>query len=699
MKRRFGLDETGQMSIFVALIFQVLFVFFAMVVNIGLIVHDKINLQNAVDLGAYYAAERQAEILNEIAHLNYQIRQDYKLLTWRYRVLGTLGRQASPDGTETDANSPPARTSQSYTLDDTPFALTNNELPAVCIANIAWGDVTIQGASRENYCFRPYNTPTTLVRVTPPIAFFVPGVLAATASELLTRNQQLTDCTATGPRNWRFTMQMIYAYKLAIAARKELIFKLRRNLIDPNFRDSNGETVREGVLKTIKKNLTSTNKADFDEQYFEVYNGLSHPDCVGPNQNGDRVLAEVAISPLLLFTNVSRDASCSAYQQIHTDLSGIDSTSQEFWDPNGAMRSFLHEPNVQGEQFPEQSSLGFEKNPWCMAYVGVHVRSTPRKPFAPFGQKVLLEARAFAQPFGGRIGPWYRSSWNKTSPFSDGPNRVDPLTTPRLGDGGDLDRIPNFSRYPGDQFGLKSKVALGAQRHILKPFYNSAPGTPKLRTAYYAHIDGLGQSGDPLAFNPSDPPTQSNSEVLAIRAAELGAIAPDLFDATYYSIDPNFFQNYFQKGNATGRYANLPPVRGRETRAPSDIGSRIASPQFEAITVESQIDRAYGGSPPGLDPSLVNGDLRYHLKSWMHLLTGWTLPKVQVFTFPDEQFGKCAKAAPPSVMIPGKCAQNGGRVGYSVRLLSRDYLFSDKFAVGGDGVAPNSILNPPSPSF
>ena len=49
-------NEKGQMAIFVALSFQVLFVFFAMVVNIGLIVHDKINLQNSVDLAAYYGA-------------------------------------------------------------------------------------------------------------------------------------------------------------------------------------------------------------------------------------------------------------------------------------------------------------------------------------------------------------------------------------------------------------------------------------------------------------------------------------------------------------------------------------------------------------------------------------------------------------------------------------------------------------------
>ena len=61
-------NEKGQAAIFVALMFNVLFVFFAMAINVALVVHDKINLQNSVDLATYYAAERQAEVLNAIAH-------------------------------------------------------------------------------------------------------------------------------------------------------------------------------------------------------------------------------------------------------------------------------------------------------------------------------------------------------------------------------------------------------------------------------------------------------------------------------------------------------------------------------------------------------------------------------------------------------------------------------------------------------
>src|ERR1700722_2583132 len=90
-------SQRGQAAIFVALMFNVLFVFFAMSINVALVVHDKINLQNSVDMAAYYAAAKQSEILNVIAHENYIIRQAWKLLAWRYRVLGTMGYYQPPD--------------------------------------------------------------------------------------------------------------------------------------------------------------------------------------------------------------------------------------------------------------------------------------------------------------------------------------------------------------------------------------------------------------------------------------------------------------------------------------------------------------------------------------------------------------------------------------------------------------------------
>ena len=48
----------GQITIFIILTFQVLFVFLVMMINIGFVVHDKINLQNSVDLGVIYGAQK-----------------------------------------------------------------------------------------------------------------------------------------------------------------------------------------------------------------------------------------------------------------------------------------------------------------------------------------------------------------------------------------------------------------------------------------------------------------------------------------------------------------------------------------------------------------------------------------------------------------------------------------------------------------
>src|SRR5690606_33447098 len=132
-------SERGQMAIFIALIFQVLFVFFAMIVNVGLIVHDKINLQNSVDIAAYYAAQRQAEILNAIAHHNYQIRQAWKLLSWRLRVLGDLGYRGHPL----------QQTAGNNLNDQGAFGETATQafrVPTVCVNHGAWGN-------KQNMCY------------------------------------------------------------------------------------------------------------------------------------------------------------------------------------------------------------------------------------------------------------------------------------------------------------------------------------------------------------------------------------------------------------------------------------------------------------------------------------------------------------------------------------------------------------------
>ena len=93
-------NQKGQVALFVALIFQIIFVLFALVINVGLIVHHKINLQQSTDLAAYYGAMKQAEVLNVIGHINFQMRQAWKLMTWRYRIIGSFAYKPAAAGAE-----------------------------------------------------------------------------------------------------------------------------------------------------------------------------------------------------------------------------------------------------------------------------------------------------------------------------------------------------------------------------------------------------------------------------------------------------------------------------------------------------------------------------------------------------------------------------------------------------------------------
>jgi hypothetical protein len=698
MKRIF-LNETGQMTVFVALIFQVLFVFFAMVINIGLLVHDKINLQNAVDLGAYYGAQRQAEILNEIAHINYQIHQDNKLLAWRYWVLGTLGRDGG------GSRPKPAVSGPSVSFGPTDVDPTG-ELPSVCVANLYWQEATAESTEEENYCFAPFGAGGEIKKIPPLIiiAPFVPGVINAALAISDLRNQQNLKFMQSGPLNWTLAAQMMEGYKMALTSRKAVIQRLRSNLVSKNFVDQTAIPVTEGVLNTIKKNLTASNSGSFQDDGFVFTNGLANPSCAGSNNDGSLTISEIRTDPTLLYTYPMSESGGYQIGQAPETLPSKAGNDFEF-DPGGFLHYFaVGEPSdsIGNDQVAglNGSSLGFEKNPWCMAYVGVHAKTAPRKPFAPFGESVSLEARSFAQPFGGRIGPWFRSQWPQASAVSTGA-RTDPLSTPRLlngaNEGGEdgTAQIPNYSRYPGDNLGMRSLAAQAAARRLLIGYRTKGS---QLSYTFYLDFSNIPVTGDPLAWDTLSADTKKPSpRVTNVRQAELLAVAPDLYDVTYYSIDPNYASNYKVLNSTGARFSDLGSMFGNQISVPPDLGGRNKS-DLDAFGVGNQIQDANSASGNGLDPILrSSGALNYFIFNVAHVLTGWAPKGATNFGFPDDRFAKCAHQARAESMIPGGCT-NGGRSGYSVRILSRDHLLSGKWTIGGEGQA-GPIKNPPPLDF
>ena len=78
----------GQVSVFLGISLLIIISLLAFVINVGLFVKAKINLQNAVDAAAFAGAAAQARQLTNIGYLNYELRNNYKEWVFKYYVIG-----------------------------------------------------------------------------------------------------------------------------------------------------------------------------------------------------------------------------------------------------------------------------------------------------------------------------------------------------------------------------------------------------------------------------------------------------------------------------------------------------------------------------------------------------------------------------------------------------------------------------------
>lgn len=124
-------NEKGQISIFFSASLVVLVSIIAFVINVGLFVKAKINLQNATDAAAYAGAAVQARQLTKIAYLNWEMRNIYKEWMYKYYVIGSLNVPA--------VETPNSNAIMDFRLAESENAITGAKtsdpynFPAVCI--------------------------------------------------------------------------------------------------------------------------------------------------------------------------------------------------------------------------------------------------------------------------------------------------------------------------------------------------------------------------------------------------------------------------------------------------------------------------------------------------------------------------------------------------------------------------------------
>lgn len=661
------------MAVFIALIFQVLFVFFAMAINIGLVVHDKINLQNAVDLAAYYGAQRQAEWLNVIAHQNYQIRQAYKLMAWRYRVLGTMGLTENPQH-------------PIYTGDvaDEPFG------PAVeAVACAAYQPVWRDIAQDEDTLCKQRDLNIPPIEVPPTIAAFNPINIAY---NLFARNMQnaiLNTCRGYGGLNYAYVNFIKYAFRQDQYRLKQSILAIANNLAKPpaEMLDLNGDTLAVGIQQTFRKNLTWENLSSFVSEDLVILNSL---EAMRP----DQWLNEVRIRVNMRYRDVATSATgCQGeVKMAHQFPNNNDGRTQIQTilgiTPQQADELLAQDPPATSL---ERLSLGFEKNPWIRAYIGVRAKTRPRQLFFPFGEPVQFEAKAYAAPFGGRIGPWVHDKWPEGSPASSG-NEISTILPPLVqSSNGSIDPnqnsrlLPNYPRFPGDQLGLESKLA-----------QFSMVGQPTMRGQLSAlsgiFLQQAGQTVDFLSFD--------STGALNMRKFEVAAVVPDIWDAIFYSIEPNFGKTYLPKLRTVAAAIGIP-----NTAIPRlDFGGRDGVNGLTDYSVSDQMRESGavlggGGFINSGNSNLLRPEAYWYLRDRAHLLTSWVhndvIADFREENFPEARYAKCGEWDDQyEVKIPGSCLFDGGRTGYSVKVVSGNFLRSPGVQYGGAGQR-GRLTNPP----
>ncbi|WP_413289341.1 TadE/TadG family type IV pilus assembly protein [Bdellovibrio sp. HCB337] len=710
-------NRRGQVAIFIALIFQVLFLFFAMIINVGLLVHHKINLQNSVDLAAYYGAMKQAESMNAIGHINYQIRQSWKLLAWRYRQIGTAGDFGIHPYNKLEKKI--GRDEEGYPQSLTGTQKDYYEAPAFCVA---YSPFVPMPSSTESLCKLQSNMTT----IGLPSA---PGVIAGFLS-INTAIQQATNraidesvsrCKYAGQFNYMILAQFKAAYNIDQGQRKQLINMLSRGLSakEDDFRDISGDWASDGIRKTLENNLTEANRNSLGQDGLKILNGLGTSECNAVGRAAmqpAKWLAEIKIQPAFIYMDFYCDRSRATPQ--------AKELTEQLPNNHDQLEAELRHLSQFGGPLPEPytSSLGVEKNPWCMAYVGVSAETKPHVPFAPLGG-VKLKARAFAKPFGGKIGPWYYAQWARGGKESNGGKRTDPLAPWREGDKNntagykDTTRIANFSRYVGDKAGMKSRTVQGQYGraiHNISPIWSRKSVSEidgeigRVRSEdepnffHWSHLGfdfNVEKSGDILAWN-----TAKNSYP-KMRDLEISAILPDQFDLTYYSIEPDFYHNYYLK--IKNEYTKKVPGFTHVVRP--DLGARLGDKTYEEFSIKDQYkvwDRLKTNDFQADDPKVdFDTKLMYIAKKVSQVLTSWVGKDLSDYSLDTEKFGKClvpddnrpaaAKLDPPT---SGDCL-NGGRTGYSVKMVSGDYLRAQDLELGGESAGSGALLNPPDEDF
>lgn len=573
--------ESGQISIFFSASLVVMISIIAFVINIGLFVKAKINLQNATDAAAYAGASVQARQLSKIAYLNWEMRNIYKEWLYKYYVIGNLNIK--------DVENPSGGGVMKFNLEKDVNVLNQQQtedqfnIPAVCIH---------LSSSRTNICKR-YSVPglpefgsSNLPGAEEASRAFMDALISTKVNDCIDR----TRLNMAVANTWTYNVlsnsmdQSIAGYGPAILSDRqgawpravELAMRIR-NLEYVMNRPAeskicvNGSTDLTNCSKSIS-DVEQSKKLGNERIVKAFYSGYRN---LGNEEDNEMktsfTLTE--LSPKKVRVDNATDAgnllipTGKIYEKQWVDLKLMMVNYAIFYaaliprasnDTSGACDISKVAIPVPG--YP----LGFYKNPDVLTYYAVKGEAEFIGMFNPFTEgAVKLTAFAAAKPMGGRIGPMLFTQKPGTD-FITG--RTDSLK---------LRSIPYLTSFTFDGVQIRGKT------------YSESGSGEKF-------IPGL-----PLPTNSKEPPgsfwLESPDKPVGGKLADAGGVQFGV---------PNLVYDYEEKFRSTGYSLSNAPINmidasNPSTEQPVGLYAKFQFQKFKGTNLSSTI------SPEQLDAEIA----------------------------------------------------------------------------------------------
>lgn len=434
-------SNRGQLSIFMGITLIIVMGMLAFIINVGLFVKAKINLQNATDAAAFAGAATQARQLTNIAYANWELRNTYKEWMFKYYVLGQLGLM--PYNLKTVSG----KGNVNFVLPTPPVSgfpdFDKYNIPSICIHN----------NSKTNIC---------PIFALPGIPRF-PAIGVAGISEIHEAfvnklvEEKGKDCSRRSKAN--FLTALTWAYGSGtdnmpdaplVATNRpgawpealELAFRIRNLemiMNRPPVADMSLQTISNLNGQGDNIGLNERPMKAFWSAYRNLGGGVYKDNNTGagggngakeelsynlslteispqPYKADIKTVSGFLIPPTFLYPGTSNSALQKHYvdlQLMPVNLATMFSTFVDTSNTNAALGGVQSEATcgISKSALPVPGYImGFNKNPEVLTYYAVKAETKFIGLFFPIStgesqDGIKLTAYAAAKPFGGRIGP------------------------------------------------------------------------------------------------------------------------------------------------------------------------------------------------------------------------------------------------------------------------------------------------------